>query len=477
MYQIHNDEPVSSCMLKREEWRQLIVELIANTKPPKAIAIHGTWGTGKTSMLKQLKDELERDNNVLLKDKLIKTVWFEAWQYQHEPNILVALLKEIRDQIAPLYKLWDTAKGTVVPAALSALQSFEVGIEKFGLKFGFKDYGKNFVNNEKEYLKERLAQPVESATTKDMLREGIDQLLKLDWLVGNKTNKTPANRKAVIFIDDLDRCEPDVTYRILETIKIYLNLENCVFVLGMDLEAVERSLAKYYEKQLGSKDDKKSNPNDPGTELKNLARVYHEKIVQDVFHLPVPSPAMRVEYLQTLLTPAGQKEKTLIPDIVAMARDCAFLPPFPRSIKMLANVMLNHLGKKEVADYLKQDDANKNRLRLFTILCYLYAYHFEVFNLLYLYPEFYNSAFLPYAKDPNQFELDKGKHPVLSSLQLPERGGALSESLSGATREELKTLQMQRTYPHENLRQVLWIRKLVVDTGSIEQEWLEKLKF
>ena len=51
--------------------------------------------------------------------------------------------------------------------------------------------------------------------------------------------------------------------------------------------------------------------------------------------------------------------------ITTLARENSFLPPFPRSIKMLVNVILNHLGKKEIVTYLGQDDTSQNRLRLF----------------------------------------------------------------------------------------------------------------
>ena len=47
-----------------------------------------------------------------------------------------------------------------------------------------------------------------------------------------------AKQRLVIFVDDLDRCMPEKAIEVLEAIKLFLDVEGCVFVLGIDQEVM-----------------------------------------------------------------------------------------------------------------------------------------------------------------------------------------------------------------------------------------------
>jgi hypothetical protein len=54
----------------------------------------------------------------------------------------------------------------------------------------------------------------------------------------------------VFLIDDLDRCLPEKAVETLESIKLFLDVEGCVFVLAIDDEVVERGIAHRYRDYL-----------------------------------------------------------------------------------------------------------------------------------------------------------------------------------------------------------------------------------
>jgi predicted KAP-like P-loop ATPase len=79
-------------------YAKTIAGLIANKKnqTPLVIGIYGIWGSGKTTLMKTVKRLLgSRDYSDKATFRKCKTVWFQAWKYGHEDEILAALIEEI----------------------------------------------------------------------------------------------------------------------------------------------------------------------------------------------------------------------------------------------------------------------------------------------------------------------------------------------------------------------------------------------
>lgn len=58
---------------------------------PRTVGIYGSWGSGKTSFMMQLKK--------LLGEISLPTVWFEAWKYESMHDLRSALLNKVLDTI------------------------------------------------------------------------------------------------------------------------------------------------------------------------------------------------------------------------------------------------------------------------------------------------------------------------------------------------------------------------------------------
>lgn len=89
--------------------------------------------------------------------------------------------------------------------------------------------------------------------------------------------------KLVIFIDDLDRCEPPKSADIVEAVNLFLDAEGCVFIIGMDSESVARSIEVKYK-------DLFERIKTENTGAGSLGRMFLDKIVQIPFSVPRATP-------------------------------------------------------------------------------------------------------------------------------------------------------------------------------------------
>lgn len=82
---------------------------------------------------------------------------------------------------------------------------------------------------EKDHLQTKLGT--------DSIREFLEHAIKnlIDW----KADDNPLGKaRLVVFIDDLDRCQPATAFKLLEALKIHFSIPNCIFVLGMNQQTV-----------------------------------------------------------------------------------------------------------------------------------------------------------------------------------------------------------------------------------------------
>ncbi len=363
----HPDTPTHEDSLGRLELVRRVGDLIAACTAPRVVGILGEWGSGKTSALAQLGWYLSGSPQPAAPQLLDATpasqwpgwklpasatvIWFEAWRYQHEALPVVALLHEIRQQLPLSARALRSTQKLAETAVRGALLSLEDLTKRIG-----------FQASKIQQAGERWEQEhYETALPTHVIREQLEAALGA--LLGKAKPGQPAPR-LVVLIDDLDRCEPEAAYRLLEGIKIYLNLSNCVFVLAMNQRIVERALAKAVAKDEGA----------PTQALR--AREYLEKLCQETWHLPLLVQPR--DYFLGLL----RAEPALQPaHHIALRELCnkhRFLPPNPRRVKALANVLVRFL--EESGPGVGTGEEITRHLALLIVLASLYLFHPELYR-------------------------------------------------------------------------------------------------
>ena len=143
-----------------------------------------------------------------------------------------------------------------------------------------------------------------------------------------------APKRLVVFVDDLDRCLPEKAIEVLEAIKLFLDVQDCVFVLGIDQDVIARGIEMKY------KDVKDKKDGDGKARFTIEGIKYLEKIIQLPFQIP---PVIQDDMGTFVDGLSGEWPHEDCPRVFAEG-----LGDNPRQIKRTVNtfLMLTKLAKK-----------------------------------------------------------------------------------------------------------------------------------
>jgi hypothetical protein len=290
-YKVLLDGPAVRPGLGFDGYAVALAETILDSRAEFAVGIFGSWGSGKTTLMRAIEQILGEHENVV-------AVWFAAWRYERDPNLLLPLLDVINEALAA------RAEGRPGWASQAA-----AGVGRAGQAFlaGLR-VSANLPLIQAEFEPGRMIEAIKNSQEQPgpqsfyhagfrMLRDAIRDL------------SAKGTRRVVVFVDDLDRCLPENALDVLESMKLFFDVEGCVFVVGLDLEIAERAVALKYDSVTRAGAATRSGTgaagaaDSPGgsTDAGISGSEYLKKLFQVWFSLP-PIKAQRLpEFLATIL--------------------------------------------------------------------------------------------------------------------------------------------------------------------------------
>ena len=339
---IVNDQATETDALDFTPYVETLADIIQTGNTPLTIGVFGTWGSGKTSLMKMVKNKLPNDFTV---------AWFDAWKYDKEETLwrafILSVLTAIRSRVKEgqptedldyletmLYRAIEIEKAGGVTIDLAKLGG-AVAKGSVQLALSFIPGGavlSEFVKKVQQLGAESLTNDVTDAIQRERTKIQIEQVRFLEQFQ-NKfrilVEQHISNNKGrlVVFVDDLDRCLPEKAIEVLEAIKLFLDAESCIFVLGLDQEVIARGIEMKY-KEFGIKQD-----GDTSQQRFTIEGVrYLEKIIQLPFIIPPVEPTDMGDFVHGLSADWPHEE---CPKIFAIG-----LGDNPRQIKRTVNTFL-----------------------------------------------------------------------------------------------------------------------------------------
>jgi nucleoside-triphosphatase THEP1 len=268
----------------------------ANAETPFTIGIFGSWGSGKSTVLRMVTETLATKHA----GKFV-CVEFDPWIHRREGNMLVPLLHTINDSLTTQAERFQKAMrnvGRILLALGSDLLLKRLTADVVSLKT-ISEAGKAVaeetgkVESEMRKLRQTLRQ-----TANDIHEQGAS---------------------LVLLIDNLDRCQPDQIIDVLESVKLFLDVEHVFVLLAIDKEVVDQGIrARFKDFEFGAR-------------TPEIGAEYLEKMVQ----LPLMLHPLRAEQVGQFidgLSPSDlvKGQLPLIKQVVARN---------PRKIKRIINLL------------------------------------------------------------------------------------------------------------------------------------------
>ena len=288
---LHSDQPLVETKAEKnpgasfKTYAQLIASCVRGTEGPFIFGVYGEWGAGKTSLMRLIAQDLDEPKVREEEDEQV-VVWFNAWHYHRENNLLSHLLVEV---IETLKQRTDLETQPLIKA-LQALnyvvcrrqkhKDHAVGEENIEW-FSAPTFEQNEHQNERSDAHDESSTATTShdTTTDDASTDDANAREKPEVLsspevllpiaesdiersyaessqyyhvmqnLRNAVLQTPGI-KIVLMVDDLDRCLPEKALYFIESMKLILNLQNFVFVLGIARTVIEGVFKNVVSKEI-----------------------------------------------------------------------------------------------------------------------------------------------------------------------------------------------------------------------------------
>jgi len=275
-----SDDPAETDLLSFDAVAQTVADaLLDEALDPVALGLSGSWGSGKTTILGLVGEELSRRKVDGRKVLVIPT---EPWRYDPSTGAKESLIQEVLGALAGEIKKSETKTdnaqnlltrlGKRIAWAkamkLAAKSSLTLQIPSIDLLVDLVKPKENDEDNVRglEAFRDEFAELISSDDLKHI-------------------------HAVAVLVDDLDRCLPETVIDSLEAMRLFLAVPKMSFVIAADEDRVAEAIRTRFKGR-----------GDPGNddEVEEAARLYLHKIVQTTIPLPALSHFDTQAYLLLL---------------------------------------------------------------------------------------------------------------------------------------------------------------------------------
>ena len=291
MINMWSDNETKEDLLGYQVHADLLKEVVLDsTMLPITIGIFGDWGSGKSSLMLLMKEGIEQwlQENTN-KNEMVVQIQFNSWQFENYEDtkltlietILTAIEEDLKEKQSTIKNIFDFLK------KIKYLKLGVFFLKKIGQQILPEELLK-LLPTEEEWEKELTdddAKVLRNEVAKGNASKFIERFRK-DF---EKIVEEAGYRSVIVYIDDLDRCEPTRIIQCLEAVKLFVNVKRTAFVIGADERIIEHAIEERYKHKI-----EKNTISSPYSD-------YMEKLIQLPYRIPRLSFSEQETYITLLL--------------------------------------------------------------------------------------------------------------------------------------------------------------------------------
>lgn len=368
------------------DFAQQAARTVRVVRTPANVAVYAPWGSGKTSLANLIRAELGDTNAGF--------VYFDAFKYAEAPlrrQFISQVAHELKDTDEKfsrgLYEEEVTSGISLRKSELRPLINVAVGFALAAVVFtalvaliiaGVSAEGP--LRDEWAEAMRRLLPAIFAssvvigpivALARDQLhitrrRYAPESDEEFERLFDDLVRRALAGHKQwdrlVVFIDELDRCAAGEVASTLETIRTFLEVKNCIFIVAADRQVLETAVARRARQET---------PHDPRNPYYSSGSAYLDKIFQYQWQLPPVMPSSLARFAQELV----RGREVGVWAEVDPAQVVSVLVPLhvqsPRRVKELLNAfaMTYRVAERRIIDGRLDGDLKARAPELAKLIC------------------------------------------------------------------------------------------------------------
>lgn len=229
-------------ILNRDEFVEQLITLVENisaNNSSASFAINGAWGCGKSFVLDMFQDRLEKIQSEETSNDKYFVIRYDSWKFDYYEEPLVAIVASMISIIEEKTKLFpDSKEKRELLGMLKAVGVTLLSIGNSALKnktgIDFKEVYETVCNSEKEAAAEYEKQ--HSYDAYFSLNKVIEKLVNL-------LQELAREYTIVFLVDELDRCLPEYTIKVLERLHhLTEGKKNIITIISIDKQQLMASV-------------------------------------------------------------------------------------------------------------------------------------------------------------------------------------------------------------------------------------------